>query len=189
VVSLLEKAERPGQKPVKLAAIIEGPQGLAEAYSIARAHPRLEALMFGAEDYTAGIGAQRTKEGSEIFTARTLVVNAAAGAGIQPIDTVFTDVNDEEGLTRDTLFSKQLGFTGKAAVNPRQVKVINSVFSPSPAEIDWAQRAIRAARKAEAEGSGVVSLDGKMIDAPIVNRAQRVMHLARMLGLAKEAAE
>jgi citrate lyase subunit beta / citryl-CoA lyase len=186
VVREVAAAERPGQTPVKLIALIETPRGLAEAYAIANTDERLIALALGAEDYTAGIGAQRTKEGMEILTARTLLVNAAAAAGIQSIDTPYTDVNDESGLMQDTSFAKQLGFNGKLAINPRQIDVIHSVFNPNARDIDWAERVVKAIRTAEAEGSGVASLDGKMVDAPIVNRAERILHVARLLGL-KEA--
>lgn len=186
VVRLVEAAEQPGQTPVKLIALLETPAGIAEAYHIAKAHARVVALAFGAEDYTASLGAKRTKEGTEIFSARTHVVNSAAAAGIQSIDTPFTDVNDREGLIADTELAKQLGFKGKLAINPRQIDDIHKVFNPTDKDIDWAQRVIRAIRKAEAEGSGVASLDGKMVDAPIVARAERILYLARLLGLAKE---
>lgn len=186
-VKMISAAERPGQQPVKIIALIETPQGLAESYAIARAHERIVALAFGAEDYTAGLGAQRTREGTEISTARTLVLNAAAAAGIQAIDTPFTDANDEEGLIQDTLFAKQLGFKSKLAINPRQIDTIHNVFNPTAQDIDWALRVISAIRQAEAEGSGVASLNGKMVDAPIVNRAERIIALARLLGLCKEA--
>ena len=186
IVEMVGKAERPGQAPVKIIALIETPQGLAECYSIARSHERVVALAFGAEDYTAGLGAQRTKEGAEINTARSILLNAAAAAGIQAIDTPFTDANDEEGLIADTRYAKQLGFKSKLAINPRQIDVIHDVFNPTELDIYWAQQVIAAIRQAEAEGSGVASLNGKMVDAPIVNRAERIMALARLLGLCKE---
>lgn len=182
-LALMAAAERPGQPEVKIIALIETPRGLAEAFRIAAASPRIKALALGAEDYTAAIGAQRTKEGSEIIAARAGIVNAAAAAGIQAIDTPYTDVNDDEGLLKDTRLAKQLGFKGKLTINPRQIDVIHSVFNPGEAEIRWAERVLAAIRQAEAEGSGVASLDGKMVDAPIVQRAERTLHLARMLGL------
>ena len=186
VVRMAAAAEQPGQPPVKLIALLETPAGIAEAYRIAKADVRVVALAFGAEDYTAALGAKRTKEGTEIFSARSIVVNSAAAAGIQSIDTPFTDVNDREGLLEDTELAKQLGFKGKLAINPRQIDDIHKVFNPTDKDIDWAQRVIKSIRKAEAEGSGVASLDGKMVDAPIVARAERILYLARLLGLAKE---
>lgn len=186
VVRMAAAAEQPGQPPVKLIALLETPAGIAEAYRIAKADARVVALAFGAEDYTAALGAKRTKAGTEIFSARSIVVNSAAAAGIQSIDTPFTDVNDREGLLEDTELAKQLGFKGKLAINPRQIDDIHKVFNPTDKDIDWAQRVIKSIRKAEAEGSGVASLDGKMVDAPIVARAERILYLARLLGLAKE---
>ena len=185
-VRLIESCEQPGQPEVKLIALIETPRGLAEALAIASVSPRVAALALGAEDYTAAIGAQRTREGTEIIMARANLVNAAAAAGIQAIDTPYTDVNDEEGLLTDTKVARQLGFKGKLAINPRQIENIHSVFNPSSGEIRWAERVLDATRLAEREGSGVAALDGKMVDAPIVQRAEQVLHIARRLGLAEE---
>jgi citrate lyase subunit beta/citryl-CoA lyase len=183
VTGLVSAAEMAGQQPVKLIALLETPQGIAQAYPIAQTKGRLVALALGAEDYTAGLGATRTKEGREIFTARTLVINAAAAAGIQSLDTPFTDANDEAGLYQDTLTGKELGFKGKLAINPRQIDLIHSVFNPTLADIDWAQRVIEAIQKAAAEGSGVASLLGKMVDAPIAARAESILQLAKFIGM------
>lgn len=183
VAELVAQAETVGQQPVQLIALLETAQGIALAYQIAQTKGRLTALALGAEDYTAGLGATRTKEGREIFTARSLVINAAAAAGIQSLDTPFTDANDEAGLYQDTLTAKELGFRGKLAINPRQIDVIHGVFNPTPATIEWAEEVVQAIRKAESEGSGVASLHGKMVDAPIVARAEHILKLARRLGL------
>jgi citrate lyase subunit beta/citryl-CoA lyase len=150
------------------------------------ADERVIALAFGAEDYTAALGAIRTKEGKEVLTARSLMVNAAAAAGKDALDTPYTDVNDEVGLIEDTALAKQLGFKGKLAVNPRQVDVIHSIFNPSEQEIEWAERVVQAIRQAEEQGSGVISVGGRMVDAPIVNRAERVLLLAGLLGLRED---
>lgn len=187
VAAWVKAAERPGQRPVALIPQIESPQGVIEAYSIAVADKRVEALALGAEDYTATLVAQRTKEGTEILTMRMIVVNAAAAAGIQSIDTPFTDVNDEAGLMRDTALAKQLGFKGKLSINPRHIDIIHQVFSPSQKEIDWAVRVVEGLKQAEKEGSGVITVDGKMVDKPIVDRAQGVVQLARTLGILKGA--
>jgi citrate lyase subunit beta / citryl-CoA lyase len=189
VEKLIAKAEVAGQKPVKIIALIETPRGIAECYPIARASKRLVALAFGAEDYTATLGAERTKEGMEIVTARSLLVNAAAAAAIQSIDTPFTDVNDFEGLARDTAFAKQIGFKGKLTINPRQIDVIHERFNPRQDEIVWAQQVIAAIEQAKIQGSGVIALNGKMIDAPIVSRAERTIQLARRVGLLTEGRE
>lgn len=186
-VRLIEAAEAPDQTPVKIIALLETPQGILEAYSIAKAHERVVALALGAEDYTAGLGAMRTKEGQEIFTARTMLINAAAAAEIQSIDTPYTDANDDEGLQEDTELAKKLGFKGKLSINPRQIDIIHGVFNPSLNDIDWAEQVVQAIERAKAEGSGVASLNGKMVDLPIVNRAERILHLARLLGLIEGA--
>ncbi|MDD4600365.1 Citrate lyase subunit beta [bioreactor metagenome] len=187
VVSLVATAEKPGQKKVNLIALLETPRGIAEAFSIAQADERVVALALGAEDYTAALGANRTKQGTEIFTARTMIINAAAAAGVQSIDTPYTDANDEQGLLEDSQTAKHLGFKGKLAINPRQIDVIHEVFNPTMHEIEWAERVIEAIRIAESEGAGVASLNGKMVDAPVVNRAERILYLAKLLGLVKEA--
>lgn len=187
IAELVEQAA--DSTPVRLIALLETPAGIAEAYQIGKAHPRLAGLALGAEDYTAALGAARTLEGTEILMARAMVVNAAAAAGIQSIDTPYTDVNDEAGLLRDTAFAKKIGFKGKLTINPRQIDPIHSSFNPSEADVFWAQRVIAAIRQAEAEGSGVASLDGKMVDAPIVQRARQVLYLAKLIGITKEAAE
>lgn len=183
VVQLVEAYEADNQKPIKIIALIETPLGIVNCYSIATAHLRVVAMALGAEDYTAGLGTPRTKDGQEIFTARTTLVNAAAAAGIQAIDTPFTDVNDEEGLVKDVAFAKRLGFKGKLVINPRHVDAIHEGFSPSTAEIEWAHRVVAIIKKAEEQGTGAISLDGKMIDKPIVDRAERLLQLARVLGL------
>jgi len=178
VAGLLETLEQPGQAPVQIIALIETPRGLAEAYSIATVHPRVIALAFGAEDYTAAIGAKRTKEGMEIISARGVLINSAAAAGVAAIDTPFTDINDEAGLRADVALARQLGYKGKLAIHPRQVDLIHEVMNPSVEEIRWAQRVLAVLRQAEQEGAGAVSLDGKMIDAPIELRARHVLKLA-----------
>lgn len=183
VTALVAKAEQVGQKAVQLIALLETPQGIAQSYEIAQTKGRLVALALGAEDYTAGLGATRTKAGQEIFMARALVINAAAAAGIQSLDTPFTDANDEAGLQQDTLTGKALGFKGKLAINPRQIDMIHSVFNPTLADIEWAQEVVEAINKAAAEGSGVASLHGKMVDAPIVARAESILQLAKVIGV------
>lgn len=165
---------------------VETPLGIVNSFAVAAAHPRIVAIALGAEDYAAGLGAPRTKCGQEIFTSRALLVNAAAAAGVQAIDTPFTDVVDDAGLAADVAFAKSLGFTGKLVINPRHVDAVHQAFSPSAAEIRWAHRVVAAIRQAEAQGSGAISLDGKMIDKPIVDRAERLLQLARTLGLEGE---
>ncbi len=166
--------------------IIESALGVIKSYEIASASQNNCALAVGLEDYTADIGVERTPEGRESYVARSKVVNAAKAAGIQPIDTVFSDVSDMEGLRKSVIEAKGLGFEGKGCIHPRQIKVVNDSFVPSEKEIKKAKRIVVAFEKAEEKGLGVVSLGSKMIDAPVVKRAQRVIHLALLNNLIKK---
>lgn len=168
---------------VGLMPLIETALGVENAYAIATACPRVQALFLGAEDLTADLQCKRTKEGREIEYARTRLVVAARAAGIDVYDTPFTDVNDDEGMLVDAELAKGLGFSGKASISPRHVEIINQVFSPSKKEIDYAYEVIEAITLAKEQGKGAISLYGKMIDAPIVARAERVIAMAEALGL------
>jgi citrate lyase subunit beta/citryl-CoA lyase len=162
--------------------IIESALGAIRAYDIASASPNAVALTIGLEDYTADIGTQRTNEGRESFWARCQVVNAARAAGLVPIDTVFSDVSDMEGLRHSVLEAKALGFDGKGCIHPRQIGVINKAFAPEETEIVKAKNIVLAFEKAETNGLAVVSLGSKMIDPPVVKRAQRTINLAMASG-------
>lgn len=169
-----------------LMPIIESALGVINAYKIAVASPNVCALAMGLEDYTADIGAQRTIEGTESFYARTAVINAAKAAGVQAIDTVFSDVSDMENLRKSVIEAKALGFEGKGCIHPRQVKVVHEAFAPTPLEIDKAKKIFIAYQEAQKLGLGVVSLGSKMIDAPVVKRAIRTINLAIMNKLIPE---
>ena len=166
--------------------IIESAAGVINAYDIARASKRNVALAIGLEDYTADIGTQRTNEGKESFFARSMLVNAAKAAGIQAIDTVFSDVNDMEGLRASVLEAKSLGFDGKGCIHPRQIRVIHEAFAPTEKEIEKAKKIVLAFEEAERKGLGVVSLGSKMIDPPVVKRALRTINLALKEGILNE---
>lgn len=168
---------------VWLMPIIESALGVIKAYEIATASDTVVALAIGLEDYTADLGTQRTNEGNESFFARSMVVNAAKAAGIQPIDSVFSDVSDMEALKVNVLTSKGLGFEGMGCIHPRQIAVIHKNFAPNEAEIEKAKKIVHAFIQAEERGLGVVSLGSKMIDAPVVKRAQKTVNLAISLGL------
>ncbi len=161
--------------------IIESALGVINAYSIASASKLNCALAIGLEDYTADIGAQRTNEGTESFFARAMLVNAAKAAGIQAIDTVFSDVNDMEGLKNAVLEAKGLGFEGKGCIHPRQIQVVHDAFAPTESEIEKAQKIVAAFEEAKAKGLGVVSIGSKMIDAPIVKRAVNTLKIAELM--------
>lgn len=158
--------------------ILESALGIIKAYEIAAASRHNCALAIGLEDYTADIGTQRTNEGRESFFARSMLINAARAAGIQAIDTVFSDIADMEGLRQSVIEAKSLGFEGKGCIHPRQVKVVHEAFAPTNDEIEKAKKIVLAFEEAERKGLGVVALGSKMIDPPVVKRAQRTIDLA-----------
>ena len=168
---------------VKLMPLIETALGVENAFAIATATKRVAALFLGAEDLTADLRCKRTKGGAEINYARTRLVMAARAANIDVYDTPFTDVNDDEGIRVDAEYAKALGFTGKASISPRHVEVINEVFSPSERDIAYAYEVMEAIRIAKEQGRGVISLHNKMIDAPIVARAQQTIAMAEEMGI------
>jgi len=174
------------EQPVYLMPIIESALGVVKAYEIASASENVVALAIGLEDYTADLGAPRTNEGRETFYARSVLVNAARAAGIQPIDSVFSDVSDMEALRSVVLESKSLGFDGMGCIHPRQIKVVHEAFAPGEDEIEKAQRIVNAFDEATSQGLGVVSLGSKMIDPPVVKRAQRTIDLAIRSGKLSE---
>ena len=170
-----------------LMPIIESAKGVMNAYQIATSANNIVALAIGLEDYTADLGTRRTNEATESFFARSVVVNACRAAGIQPIDSVFSDVGDMEGLKENVIKSKALGFDGMGCIHPRQIRVIHEYFAPDVKEIDKAKKIVIAFEDATAKGLGVVSLGTKMIDPPVVKRAQKTIDLAVNMGkLSKE---
>lgn len=169
--------------PVFLMPIIESARGILKALEIAEASPNSVALTIGLEDYTADIGAQRTQEGRESFFARSTIINAARAAGIQAIDTVYSDVANEEGLRAAVREAKSLGFDGKGCIHPRQIQPIHEELAPSEADLEKAKRIVRAFDEAQAKGLGVVSLGTKMIDPPVVKRAEHTIEMAVAAGI------
>ena len=178
----IERVEKLAGIPVGrtlIMAAIESALGVVNAYKIATASKRMMGIALGAEDYCANLKTTRSKEGSELLLARQTIVVAARAAGIDAVDTVFSNLNDMDTFKEEVRFIKQLGFDGKSVINPRQINPVNEIFTPTTAEIDKAKRIIAALKEAEAKGSGVVSLNGKMIDKPVVLRAERTLELAR----------
>lgn len=171
---------------IKLMAAIENALGIINAYKIATASSRLMAIAIGAEDFVTDMKTTRSLEGLELLTARSQVLLAARAAKIYALDTVFSDVNDDEGFINEVKHIKQLGFDGKSVINPRQIEPVHRIYTPTDKEIDKSIRVIKAIEEAESRGSGVISLDGKMIDGPIVERANRVLELAIATGVYKE---
>src|SRR5574341_107032 len=167
---------------IKLLAYIETACGIVNLKPIAESDPRLVALLFGAEDLAANIGAVRTSEGLEILYAQSALVLHAAAAGVQAIDTVFIHLGDTEGLRTATERANQMGYTGKTAIHPAQVEVITAVFTPEEAEIEQARRLLTAYDAHEATGAGAFRFEEKMIDMPMIRSAQRVLARARAAG-------
>ncbi len=163
--------------PVYYMPIIESASGIENAFEIARASENVVAMAIGLEDFTADLGVKRTKEGTESLYARMRLVNACKAAGIQPIDSVFSDVGDEEGLRQTVKESKMLGFEGIGCIHPRQIAPVHESFAPDKDEIAKAEKIIEAFNKAKAEGRGVISIGTKMIDPPVVKRAEKILAL------------
>jgi citrate lyase subunit beta / citryl-CoA lyase len=167
------------EREIYLMPIVESCLGVEKCFEIATSSDRVVAMAIGLEDYTADLGVRRSRLGEESYYARTRMVNACKAAGIQPIDSVFSDVADTEGLMESVRLSKSLGFEGMGCIHPRQVEVIHSGFAPDREEILRAGEIIQAFEDALARGLGVISLGSKMIDPPVVKRAQRTLELAR----------
>ena len=168
---------------VFLMPIVESALGIENSFEIARSSEDIAAIAIGLEDYTADLGVSRTAEGKESLYARTRLIVAAKAAGIQPIDSVFSDVGDMEALGQNVLTSKSLGFEGMGCIHPRQIPVIRQGFAPDETEIEKSKKIVLAYEKARQNGLGVVALGSKMIDPPVVARAQKTIDLALRFGL------
>lgn len=164
-------------------AAIESAGGVLNAREIAQSSDRLVGIAIGAENYVTSMKTTRSPEVIELLFARSQILHAAREAGIAAIDTVYSDVDNEEGLRAEVEHIKQLGFDGKSVINPRQIPIVNSIYAPTEAEIKNAKEVIWAIEEAESKGSGVIALDGQMIDKPIVERAERVIALAKAMNL------
>ena len=177
IVTAMENAaaECDGDMPKGVMAIIESPLGMANVFAIAAGHPLLKGLLLGAEDLTAELGAKRTPKGDEILYARSRLLMACRAAGIKAIDSPFPFVTDLEGLSADAAFAAQLGFDGKAVISPHHIYTVHTAFSPSEEQRLWAERVIAAADRAKKEGKGAVSLNGMMIDLPVIKRAENIL--------------
>jgi len=170
---------------LKILGAIETAKGVLNAPAIVFSSQRLLGISFGAEDFTRSITTERSKTGEELFWARSHIVLAAMAAGIDAIDTVFADLDDEEAFTEEVKMAKQLGFSGKSLIHPNQIKMVHSLFSPGTEEIRQAKRIIDAMEEAAEKGAGVIVVDGKMVDEPVLVRARRVMELAVGSGMVK----
>ncbi len=179
----LEKEHGIEAGSVKIQCAIETPLGVLNSLAIAQASPRVVSISFGAEDFTRTLGTDRTKAATELFLARSTVALNAKIAGVDSIDTVFADVKDTDGFIREVESAKNLGFSGKSCIHPSQVEIVHSVYTPAKKDIESSLRIIKAAREANIEKGGVIVVDGKMIDIPVIAKAERIIELALGAGI------
>ena len=185
-ITEIEKACGRAVGSTQLLAAIESAQGILAVNDIAKASPRLMGIALGAEDYVRNMKTERSPDGIELLFARSSILHAARANGLMAFDTVYSDARNEEGFLREASLIKQLGFDGKSLINPNQITLIHNLFAPTQKEVDHAERVIAAAEEAERNGSGVVSLNGKMVDSPIIERAKLVLQRAAASGIREE---
>lgn len=185
-ITEIEKACGRAVGSTQLLAAIESAQGILAVNDIAKASPRLMGIALGAEDYVRNMKTERSPDGIELLFARSSILHAARANGVMAFDTVYSDARNEEGFLREASLIKQLGFDGKSLINPNQIVLIHNLFAPTQKEVDHAERVIAAAEEAERNGSGVVSLNGKMVDTPIIERAKLVLQRAAASGIREE---
>ena len=167
-------------------AAIESPQGILAANEIAQASKRLIGIALGAEDYVRAMKTERSPEGIELLFARSTILHAARANGLMAFDTVYSDARNEEGFLREAALIKQMGFDGKSPLNPAQIALIHNLFAPTQKEVDYAEKVIKAAEDAAKAGFGVVSLNGKMVDTPIIERSRLIVQRAQTSGIREE---
>ena len=187
IITRLEEENGMERGSVRIHAMLETARAIVNASAIASSSPRILGLTIGGQDLAADLGIKITREGLEMLYARSAVVLAAKAAGLLAFDTVYTDIEDLEGLREQAAMSVALGFSGKAAIHPSQIAVIHEAFRPDEKDVRKAERIVRGAREAEERGLGVVAVDGRMVDAPVVAQAQRTLELARLAGMEVDA--
>ena len=186
VITLVEETYQIPMGTTKMMAAIESAEGVLNAREIAKASKRLVGIALGAEDYVTNMKTQRYPDGQELSFARNMILHSARAAGIAAIDTVYSDVENVKGFQAEVRLIKQLGFDGKSVINPRQIPLVHALYEPTEKEIQAAKEVIWGIQEAEAKGSGVISVNGKMVDKPIVERAERVIALAKAAKLIRE---
>ncbi|GAA0071617.1 citrate (pro-3S)-lyase subunit beta [Clostridium sardiniense] len=186
VIASIEKEVGLPIGTTKMMAAIESALGVLNAYDIATSSKRLMGIALGAEDFVTDMKTNRSPEGIELLAARSQIILASRAAKISAFDTVYSDVNNEEGFIREATLIKQLGFDGKSLINPKQIDLLHKIYEPTIKEIEKSILIIEAAEEAERRGSGVVSVNGKMIDKPIIARAERVLMIAKASGITYE---
>jgi citrate lyase beta subunit len=185
-IEMYELSARTAVGSIRMLVGVETAKGILNLKEIAEADKRLEAIIFGAEDFAASIGATRTKESIEVLYARSAVVTACAANELQAIDMVYIDFRDVEGLRAEAEEGARLGFSGKQIIHPNQVEAVQEAFTPSDDAIEYAQRVVRAFSASQKEGKGAFALDGKMIDMPLLKNAQKVLDRAKAAGKIQE---
>lgn len=170
----------------KIQCSLETPLAVMNAVSIATASPRVISISFGAEDFTRTLGATRTREGKELFVARSMIVMAAAVAGVDAIDTVWSNLEDKEGFEEEVKVAMELGFAGKSCIYPSQIATIHKIFTPNKEEIEKSLEIVEAAKKANINRGGVITVNGKMVDIPVIAKAEKIVRLAKSAGILKE---
>jgi citrate lyase subunit beta/citryl-CoA lyase len=181
IIGPLEAAAGLEPGAIKVIPWIESAKAVMNVQQMAAASARIVAIAFGAEDYTNDMGIQRTDSGEEVYVPRATVAIAARAAGVASLDSPYVAFRDPEGLKNDARAARQMGYNGKFAIHPAQIDVINEVFSPKPEDIEYARRVVGAWREAEAAGRGSLELDGKMVDVPVVKRAQNLLALVESI--------
>lgn len=180
IIEAIEDKHNLPHDKMTIHAMIETALGVQNVFEIAKFSKRVDAITIGGQDLTADMNIKSTKDGSGIDLARKMIVMAAKANKIDAIDTVFVDINDEDGLRIETEYAKQIGFTGKAVINPRQIDIIHEVYMPTEEEIRKAYNIILEFKKNKKAGIGVFAIDGKMVDAPVMTRAKQVLELANI---------
>ena len=186
IITRLERDHGMEHGSVRIHAMLETARAIVNAPSIAASSPRILGLTIGGQDLAADLGIKATREGLEMLYAKSAVILAAKANGLLAFDTVYTDINNPEGLREQAKMSVSLGFSGKAAIHPSQIAIIHEAFSPDEKEVRKAERIVRGAKEAEERGLGVVAVDGRMVDAPVVAQAVRTLELARLAGMEVE---
>lgn len=181
IIEKLEKERGMKSGSIVLIPTLETAKGVVNVCKIAVSSKRVIAIGFGAVDFTRDMGTSLSKEGTELFFARSQVAIAARAAGVQALDTVFIDLADKEGLIKDSQLAKQLGFKGKFLIHPSQIEPVNQIFSPLPKEIEYAKKVVSAFKEAEARGLGAASLEGRMIDIAVFRQAEDLLALAEAI--------
>ena len=175
MVSSQEEQRGIPEGKIQFLVLIESVLGVLQALELARTSERTRALVFGAEDYCADMGIRRSKGGQELAYARSVIAHAAHASGLEAIDTVFSDLEDESGLFDETRLIRQMGFTGKLLIHPKQIETVHRAFSPDLTEVAWAERVVEAFVSASAEASGVALVDGEMVDEPVFRQARTIL--------------